>query len=249
MLLKALAGAVPVIALLIAAAFVVPADFPLLPRQIILCAIGVGGIAIAEWLLFGPGWGRVVAAIGFVRPNARAIAVALLVSLPMWLFLPVYAALSGTPAGVRVEWLAILIGVILVNGIAEEVIHRAFVFGHLRRALAFVAAATISAAVFGAQHLYLLATMGVVPGIASVALAVLLAYPLALMFERGGNSIGAPAILHTSSNAPIMLFALPPEMLTQVLLPHMAVVLVSIYLSFAFTRWLPPLVVTPRAVR
>jgi membrane protease YdiL (CAAX protease family) len=238
-LLRVLIGSVPVIALLVGAAFVVPPEFPMLARQLVFFAIGTGGILIAERLLFGPDWGRALAGVGFRRPAGRAVIVALLVSLPMWLFLPFYGALTGPPVGLRPDWLPILMGLILVNGITEEVIHRGFVFGHVRRQHSFVIAATISAAVFGVQHIYLLVTMGVVPGVASVVLAVLLAYPLALMYERGGNSIGAPAILHTSSNAPIMLFALPPGMLTTVLLPHMVVVLVSIYLCFAFVRFLP----------
>jgi hypothetical protein len=60
---------------------------------------------------------------------------------------------------------------------------------------------------------------------------------LAFLYERGGNSIGGPAILHTSSNAPLMLFAAGDGAGT-LLLPHMAVVLVSIYLVFAFLPWL-----------
>jgi hypothetical protein len=96
----------------------------------------------------------------------------------------------------------------------------------------------IGTAIFAAQHLYLVISMGPIPGISSVLLAVFLTFPLALLFERGGNSIAGPVVLHTSPNAPIMLFALPPEAMGSILLPHMAVVLVSMYLSFAFSGWL-----------
>ncbi len=96
----------------------------------------------------------------------------------------------------------------------------------------------IGAAIFAAQHLYIIVSTGPVPGIAAVLLAVFLTFPLALLFERGGNSIAGPVVLHTSSNAPIMLFALPSEAMGSILLPHMAVVLVSMYLSFAFVGWL-----------
>jgi hypothetical protein len=51
---------------------------------------------------------------------------------------------------------------------------------------------------------------------------------LALLYERGGNSLGAPAIVHTSSNAPMMLFV-TAEAAGTVILPHMAVVLVGPY--------------------
>jgi membrane protease YdiL (CAAX protease family) len=232
-LTKVLAGAIPVIAVLVAAAFFMPPDFPHLSRQILLFAWGVGGIFVAERLLFGPGVTRIARAMGLASPRARAVTVALVVSVPMWLCLPIFAAVTGLPAAVNPAWFTILLGVILVNGLAEEVIHRAFIFGHLRREHRFLTAAWISAAVFAIQHLYLMFSIGPVAGGASVLLALFLAFPLAFLYERGGNSLVGPAILHTSSNAPMMIFA-TPELTTTAILPHMAVVLVSIYLSFAF---------------
>ena len=135
----------------------------------------------------------------------------------------------------RSNWVSLLAGVVLVNGITEEAIHRGFVFRHFRIGRSFIAAATFTATVFAAQHLYILLTMGWTIGLASVLLAFLLSYPLAFVFERGGNSIVGPAILHTSSNAPVMILDLADE-LSGALLPHMAVVLVSRYLVFASRR-------------
>lgn len=234
---KVILGAVPVIAGLVATAFIIPADFPLLPRQLILCAWGVGGIIVAERLLFACPPGSLAKAIGMVAPRWRAVVVALLASLPMWLFLPAYGLITGIPIAPDPQWATILLGVILVNGITEEVIHRAFVFGHLRRERSFAGAGAISAAIFALQHVYLLFTIGSVAGSFSVLLALLLAFPLAFIYEAGGRSLLGPAILHTSSNAPIMLLV-TPESSSSVILPHMAVVLASIYLCFAFKRWL-----------
>jgi membrane protease YdiL (CAAX protease family) len=236
-LAKVLIGAVPVIVVLVAAAFLTPPDFPLLARQFLLFAWAGIGIFLAEYLLFGPDLGRIAEAAGLVAPHWRAVAVALLVSLPMWLGLPLYGWFVGAPIGLNPDWPSILLGVILVNGLAEELIHRAFVFGHLRRERSFALAASISAAIFAAQHLYLMVTMGPVAGGASVLLALLLAFPLAFIYERSGNSLVAPAILHTSSNAPMMLLV-TPAVAAQVILPYMAIVLASIYLTFVFHRWL-----------
>ena len=69
-------------------------------------------------------------------------------------------------------------------------------------------------------------------------LAALLAYPMAYLFERGGLSIGASAILHTSSNAPVILTASSGTFLTTALVPHMGVILVSLYGVFVFRRFL-----------
>jgi len=81
-------------------------------------------------------------------------------------------------------------------------------------------------------------TCGWTAGLASVVLAALLAFPLAYLFERGGNSLGGPAILHTSSNAPMVIMALPESFIASALLPHMGVVLISFYLIFALQRFL-----------
>jgi membrane protease YdiL (CAAX protease family) len=232
-----LVGSVPVIAILVSAAFVLPPGMPILLRQVLLCGIGVAGIAVAERRLFGSGWRRIVATLGFVAPGPRAVVVAIVVSVPMWLFLPIHGRLADAPSSLNPDWLPILLGVILVNGVAEEVIHRAFLFGHLRETRSFWTSATISAEIFAFQHIYLLFTIGAVAGIASVVLAFALAFPLAFLYERGGNSVGAPAILHTSSNAPMMLFVIPTAA-GEVVLPHMAVVLASMYLSFVFRPWL-----------
>ena len=234
---KVLIGSIPIIAVLVAAAFVTPPDFPLLLRQFLLFALAAIGILAAERFLFGPGRSRIAAAMGLAVPRWSAVGVALAVSLPMWHALPIYGWATGDPLPLNANWLSILAGVILVNGLTEELIHRAFVFGHLRPARSFGAAASISAGIFAAQHLYLLVSMGPVAGGASVVLAFLLAFPLAFIYERGGNSIVGPVILHTSSNAPILLFA-PPAIAAEAILPYMAIVLVSIYACFAFTPWL-----------
>jgi membrane protease YdiL (CAAX protease family) len=231
---RVLMAAVPVIALLIAAAFIVPPTFPWLLRQGILTVIGVGGIALAEITLFRTAPSGLLARLGFVPANGGTTFRCLLVSIPMWAYLPVVAFASGAPVRVAPDALAILIGVILVNGIAEEVIHRAYVFGRMRAHATFLVAASIGAAVFALQHAYLIASLGVVGGLSSVVLALLLAYPMCRAFEDGGRSIAGPAILHTGTNASFMVFGDPND--GNLVLSHMAVVLVSVYLLFLFPR-------------
>jgi len=46
--------------------------------------------------------------------------------------------------------------------------------------------------------------------------------------SRRGSSIAGPAILHTSSNAPVMILALPEDFMTIAFLPHMVVIVVSL---------------------
>jgi membrane protease YdiL (CAAX protease family) len=229
-LTRVVGPAIVVIVPLVAAAWL-PSGFPHLARQVLLCVGGVGAILVAERTLFSNTLKEAVRAVGFVRAPKATLEMALLASLPMWAFLPLFAWTSGTAMDLRPEWPSLLLGVVLVNGVTEEVIHRGFVFGHLRRGRPFATAATISAMLFAAQHLYIIVTMGWTIGLASVLLAALLAYPLASVFDRG-NSIAGPAILHTSSNAPVMILALPEDVITMALLPHMGVIVVSLYLLF-----------------
>jgi membrane protease YdiL (CAAX protease family) len=235
---RVFAAAVTVVIPLIAATWFFPPGFPMLLRQAALCIWGVGAILVAERLLFSETLREAVRAIGFVPARTPALVVALLVSVPMWVFLPIFAWLNGVPVALRSDWPAVLVGVVLVNGVTEEAIRRSFVFGHLRRERSFARAATLSAMVFAAQHLYLVLTIGWTSGLASVLLAALLAFPMAYLFERGGNSIGGPAILHTSSNAPAHILALPGGFLATALVPHMCVVLISLCLVFVLRRLL-----------
>lgn len=237
-LLRVLAGTIVVLLPLILAAWFVPPDFPMLLRQILLTAWGVGAILVAERYFFSQTWQKAVIALGFVVPRWRAVWVALLVSVPMWIFIPLYTRFNGIQVSLYPNWLELLIGVILLNGIAEEAIHRGFVFGNLRHERSFIAAASISALIFAAQHFYLIVSVGLTTGLSTVLLATLLAFPLAYLFECGGNSIGAPAIIHTSTNAPVLLLALPPTIATSVLMPYMGVLVLCLYLVFAFRKYL-----------
>jgi membrane protease YdiL (CAAX protease family) len=225
---KVCAPAITVIIPLIAATWFIPPGFPQLLRQIVLCGWGVGAILAAERLLFSGTLGESVRAIGFASARTPAVMVAFLVSVPMWLFLPILARFNGLAVALRPDWFAVLAGVVLVNGITEEVIHRGFVFGHLRRGRSFAGAATVSAMLFAGQHLYLVLTIGWAAGLASVLLAALLAFPMAYLFERGGRSIGGPAILHTSSNAPVLIFAFPGSFIARALVPYMGVILIAL---------------------
>ncbi|MCB0195078.1 MAG: CPBP family intramembrane metalloprotease [Anaerolineae bacterium] len=236
-LVKVYTAAILVIIPLIAAAFFTPPDFPMLLRQMLLCAWGVGATLVAERLLFSQTWRQSWRVVGFAQARRPAIVVALLASLPMWFFLPFLGWFQRVPIHLQPNWLALWVGIILLNGITEEVIHRGFVFGHLQNEFSFVWAATLSALLFAAQHLYLLLSLGWASALASVLLAAMLAFPLAYSYARSGNALGGPAILHTSSNAPMIILALPPNFSATALLPYMGMVLVSIYLVFVFDKF------------
>jgi hypothetical protein len=120
MLVKLLLGSTPVIGALVAAAFIVPPDFPFILRPVLLCVLGVGGAAIAERLLFGSTGAQMLSSLGFAKPRARAVVVAVVVSLPMWLFVPLYGFSAEVTFPLSRDWVPILLGVILVNGVVRS---------------------------------------------------------------------------------------------------------------------------------
>lgn len=238
-------AAIVVIAPLILASWVtIPG--PAIVKPVVLAIWGVTMTIWFERLMFADSLPAAVCAIGLTRGRPSTRVVALLASLPMWVGLPLLAWLNAVPIALRPDWPAVLLGVILLNGITEEVIHRGFIFNHLRRHYPFSTAAGVAAIVFAAQHLYLIVTHGWIAGASSVVLAALLTFPLASVFERGARSIYSPAILHTSSNAPMLVFVAPTGPLTSVLVPYMGIVLASMYLVFFFRFDRHPAYLEPR---
>ncbi len=90
---------------------------------------------------------------------------------------------------------AIVIGllVILAAPISEEIFFRGFVFRGMRRALPFVAAAVISAVIFGAFHYTGTSSLTVLPQLAVLGLA------LAWIYERTGSIYPTMAV-HAVNN-------------------------------------------------
>ena len=172
---KVCVPAVIVIVPLVAAAFWMPAGTPSFLQQVLLFLWGVGAILVAERLVFSETVSESLGALGFVRARVATVLIAVLVSLPMWAFLPMFAWANGMSLDIRPGWAQLLVGVVLMNGITEEAIHRGFVFGHL----------------------------------------------------------------HTSSNTPAIVLALPQDVMATALVMHMGVILVSMYLVFLLEQRLP----------
>jgi membrane protease YdiL (CAAX protease family) len=176
--------------------------------------IGMTGAALAasgamflivvaiERLAFGRGLRTGLLALGWARPRFGAILAATLISLGMLAFFPVYSLVTGTPFTLRGDWAWILLGAIVLNGLAEETLFRGFVFGHLRQAgHSFGRAGLISLAIFGAVHLYLFIGNPFAIAFLATLLAIAAAFPFAFLYERAGRVIWAGVILHVASHA------------------------------------------------
>lgn len=163
---------------------------------LIVCALVLAVAILLERLLFAQRPLAALRDLGLVAPAAPGLVAALVLSAALLAFYPVWAALTGTPLTLRDGWVAMLPGLFAQGGVAEETVFRGYLFRHFRTGRTFWRAALVSAVPFVAVHLLLFATLAPAIAAASVVLAVSISFPLAWLFERGGNTVWAPAVVH-----------------------------------------------------
>jgi membrane protease YdiL (CAAX protease family) len=135
-------------------------------------------------------------AIGLGTPRLTGLGVSAGICVLLLLVVPVFARLTGTSVTVEsgsLQWLA---GLFAQAGIAEEALFRGYLFGHVRRGRSFWGAAGLSMLPFVAVHLLMFATMPWAVALAALLLSVVMSFPLAHLFELGGDTIWPPALLH-----------------------------------------------------
>ena len=82
------------------------------------------------------------------------------------------------------------------RGVAEEALFRGYLFSRLRRNRSFWRASALASVSFVLVHLYLFVSLPWPVALASVLLATIISFPLAHLFELGGNTIWPSALLH-----------------------------------------------------
>jgi membrane protease YdiL (CAAX protease family) len=112
------------------------------------------------------------------------------------LVVPAFARVAGVRWSIDPDAVPLVPGLFAQAGIAEEVLFRGYLFGHLRRGRSFWRAAALSMVPFVAVHLLLFATMPFPIAMAALLLAVVVSFPMAQLFELGGMTIWPPALLH-----------------------------------------------------
>lgn len=195
----------------------------------LLCAIVVALAWSLEVVLFRQPAADAFRDLGFRAAGGAALLVAAFVAALMALYFPLAA-----PLPLRDDWLALVPGLFAQHGLAEETLFRGFVFRRLRARRSFARAAFLSTLVFVAAHLYLFTYMEPAVALASTLLAAAIAYPQARLFELGGNTVWAPALLHLGVHA-IKLVELPADP-TRVTVGWMAVCAVVPWVVFAVPR-------------
>ena len=159
-------------------------------------ALVVLALFVVEAVLFGERVRRSALALGFGRPRPASIVVAAAISLLLLSVVFFYGRLTDAAVRLSPSWLALVPGLFAQAGIAEEALFRGYLFRHVREGRSFWRAAVISTIPFVAVHLLLFFSMPWPVAAAAVGLSAALTVPLAHLFELGGGTIWAPALLH-----------------------------------------------------
>jgi membrane protease YdiL (CAAX protease family) len=139
--------------------------------------------------------------IGIRVGSSRGVVTAMAVSLLLVSATAVWFAATGSTSRFQpnATWLAL--GILAQGGIAEELVFRGYLFGHLRRMRPFWRAALLSVAPFSIVHLTLFVTMDWPVALAALVLSIALSFPYARLYELSGGAIWAPALLHAVTQA------------------------------------------------
>jgi membrane protease YdiL (CAAX protease family) len=158
-----------------------------------------------ERLLFATPIAAAVRGLGLGVPRARGLGAAVVVGAALLAVIPAFAATTSSRVEAYRGWAWLTLGLFAQAGIAEEVLFRGYLFGRIRRGRGFWRAAALATLPFVAVHFVLLGTMDWPVALAAIGLSAVMSFPLAHLFELGGNTIWAPAIVHFVAQGAIKL--------------------------------------------
>jgi membrane protease YdiL (CAAX protease family) len=163
---------------------------------VIIGLLVVGATIAAKIFLFDRLFKESVKDVGLTWPNASSIFIAIVISVLMFVTIFIFTLITDSSFNFYPEWYLLIPGLFFQAGIAEETLFRGYLFGHIRKKYNFWKAAIIAAVPFILVHLIIFYSLPFAIAAASIFLSVVLSFPLARLFELGGNTIWAPAILH-----------------------------------------------------
>lgn len=132
----------------------------------------------------------------FRRFKGRGVAVAAVAGLAYVAALLSGASVLGIDLELRSDWPLVLVGVLVLHGLAEELVWRGFAFARLRSVTTFRAAVLWSIPLIALTHTPILINEGLLVGSLAVLTAAVTCLPFAYVWEHGGRTIWAPALLH-----------------------------------------------------
>lgn len=203
---------------------------------LLVCAVVVAAAVLAEWVLSRRAPLEALRALGFVTPTREATLWTLVLVAVLLSFFPLFALATQSEIRLRPDWAVLMLGMTLQGGVAEEVVFRGFLFRRLREGRTFWRAALLSAIPFIAVHALLFLTLDFALALASLLLAVSISFPLAWLFERSGNSVWLPALLHAAIQGLIKVVETAPDAFPLLAMGWMALAALLPWTLFALRR-------------
>jgi membrane protease YdiL (CAAX protease family) len=175
---------------------------------ILIGVVVVLATALADRFLLRRPFEGEIRALGLGLPRLRGMAVASGIASLLLTVGFLFVQRQGVRLTLFPGALALMPGLFMQAGVAEEVLFRAYLFGHIRVGRTFWRAAALSMLPFAGVHLVMFWSMPWVVALAALLLAIVISFPLAYLFELGGNTIWAPALLHFVIQATVKVIVL-----------------------------------------
>jgi membrane protease YdiL (CAAX protease family) len=193
---------------------------------------------IVELVFFKSKISDLVKILGLGKPGSKAIIASIVITLLLFLCYPLITLITGFNFIIPANWIWLAIGVFVLHGIAEEVLYRGFLFRRLREGRSFWKAALLAVIFFTVAHLPIIINQGLIVGGMAVLLAVVSSFPFSYLYEKGNNTIWAPAIVHAAIDTIIPILAAGPmdERATMAVTLWMAASMVIPYSAFLMLR-------------
>ena len=166
---------------------------------------------VVQRVFFAPSWIESWRSLGVGRPQMRGMVVSAVLCALMVAIIPLYLLYDAFDDFYpNAPWLAL--GILAQAGLAEEVVFRGFLYGHIRRHHPFWRAAFLSMLPFTLVHLTMFATMDWPLAFAALVLSIAISFPFAHLYELGGRTIWAPALARAViQGAPTLIVADDPR--------------------------------------
>lgn len=180
-------------------------------QGLVVCAVVFAALVAVEMVVFRRSVVAALATLGLGAPARTGMLAGTAISAMLLATIPVYALAAGDPPILLTGWALLLPGLFAQGGLAEEALFRAYLFGHIRVGRHFWRAAFLATIPFALAHLYLFFTMPWPLALASLVLSVAIGFPLARLYDLGGNTIWAPALVHFIVQGAVKLVLFGPE--------------------------------------
>lgn len=201
---------------------------------VLICIVVVATTFGVEKLIFKQTVPDALRSLGLGCPNLRTMLVSIFICVMLLAFYPAFSLVTGAKLTLHDYWFGMFLGVFAQAGVAEEVLFRGYLFGHLRRGRTFWHAALLSLLPFVAVHVLLFASLDWPIALASILLAVAVTFPFCYLYDRNHCTIWASALLHWIIQGAIKLVVVPEGFSLPISLGWMVVCAAVPYVAFIF---------------